>query len=100
MSKELDAFNEFGVYEEVEDREQDALSSRWIMTDKFTEKEKKVKARLVARGFKEKVKKKADSPTGSRETLHMLLEDQEWGREKCLPKLYPTGQRRSWRVSS
>ena len=71
--KELAAFDEFGVYEEVEDKGQDALSCRWILTDKSTEEEKKVKARLVARGFEEKVKVQADSPTGSKETLHMLL---------------------------
>ena len=65
---ELEAFDE-----EVGDRGQDALSSRWIMTDKSTETEKKVKARLLARGFEEKVKVQAESPTGSRETLHMLL---------------------------
>ena len=57
----------------MQDRGQEALSSRWILTDKSTEKEKKVKARLVARGFEEKVKVQADSPTGSKETLHMLL---------------------------
>ena len=72
-NKELEAFDEFGVYEEVEDRGQEVLSSRWIMTDKSTETEKKVKERLVARGFEEKVKVQADSPTGSRETLHLLL---------------------------
>ena len=71
--RELAAFDEFGVYEEVQDKGQEALSSRWVLTDKSTEKEKKVKARLVARGFEEKVKVQADSPTGSKETLHMLL---------------------------
>ena len=35
--------------------------------------EKKVKARLVCRGFEELVKVQADSPTASKETLHMLL---------------------------
>ena len=32
-----------------------------------------IKARLVCRGFEEMVKVQADSPTGSKETLHMLL---------------------------
>ena len=35
--------------------------------------DKKVKARLVVRGFKEKVKVQLDSPTGIKDTLHMLL---------------------------
>ena len=80
--KELAAFDEFGVYEEVEDKGQDALSSRWVLTDKSTAEETKVKARLVARGFEEKVKVQTDSPTGSKETLHMLLTvaaTQGWG---------------------
>ena len=71
--KELEAFKEFEVYEEVHDVGQERLSSRWIMTDKSTDIEKKVKARLVCRGFEESVKVQADSPTGSKETLHMLL---------------------------
>ena len=37
------------------------------------EEEQKVKARLVARGFEEKVRVQADSPTGIKETLNMLL---------------------------
>ena len=72
-NKELAAFDEFNVYEEVQDRGQEALSSRWVLTDKSTKEEKKIKARLVVRGFEEKVKVQVDSPTGSRETLHMLL---------------------------
>ena len=35
--------------------------------------DKKVKARLVVRGFKEKVKVQLDLSTGSKETVHMLL---------------------------
>jgi hypothetical protein len=71
--KELQAFMDFKVYEEVKDEGQERLSSRWIMTDKSDEQTKKVKARLVCRGYEETVKVQSDSPTGSRETLHMLL---------------------------
>ena len=71
--KELKAFEDFAVYEEVEDKGQERLSSRWILTDKSTMEERKVKARLVYRGFEESVKVQSDSPTGSRETLHMVL---------------------------
>lgn len=35
--------------------------------------EKKVKARLVCRGLEENVRVQGDSPTCSKETLHMLL---------------------------
>ena len=44
-----------------------------ILTDKSTTEEVKVKARLVCRGFEETVKVQADSLTGSKETLHILL---------------------------
>ena len=71
--KELQAFEDFGVYTEVEDQGQERLSSRWILTDKSTPQEVKIKARLVCRGFEETVEVQADSPTGSKETLHMLL---------------------------
>ena len=71
--KELQAFEDFGVYTEVEDHGQEKLSSRWILTDKSTPQETKVKARLVCRGFEETVQVQADSPTGSKETLHLLL---------------------------
>ena len=43
--KELEAFKDFQVYEEVDDVDQDRLSHRWILTDKSTNTEKKVKAR-------------------------------------------------------
>ena len=72
-TRELKAFDEFNVYEEVEDHGQDRLSSRWVLTDKSTNKEIKVKARLVCRGFEEMVEVQTDSPTGSKETLHILL---------------------------
>ena len=71
--KELEAFEKFDVYEEVEDTGQERLSSRWVLTDKSTGEEKRVKARLVCRGFEEAVQIQADAPTGGRETLHILL---------------------------
>ena len=68
--KELGAFQQFKVYKEVKDVGQERLSSRWILTDKSTPTDKKIKARLVCRGFEELVKVQSDSPTGSKETLH------------------------------
>ena len=71
--KELTAFEEFEEYTEVKDQGQERLSSRWILTDKSTRQEIKVKARLVCRGFDENVQVQADSPTGSKETLSVAL---------------------------
>ena len=53
-NKELASLDELGVYEEVDEKGQEALSSRWVLTDKTMEEEQKVKARLVARGFEER----------------------------------------------
>ena len=50
--KELAVFEEFSVDEEMEDKGQEALSSRWVLTDKSMAPEK-VKARLMVRCFKE-----------------------------------------------
>ena len=52
--KEMDAFKQFDVYQELEDTGKVRLSSCWVMTDKSTPKdtkknERKVKARLVRR---------------------------------------------------
>ena len=71
--KELKAFKKFQVYEEVTDYGQEKLSSRWVMTDKSNGKRTKVKARLVCRGFEEAIEVQADSPTGNKETLCLLL---------------------------
>ena len=71
--KELRAFNDFRMFTEVKDVGQDRLLSRWVMTDKSISKVKKVKARLVCRGFEEPVEVQSDSPCGSKETLHLLL---------------------------
>ena len=53
--KELEAFDKFGAYVETQDRGQERLSSRWVLTDKSTNEEKRAKARLVCRGFEENV---------------------------------------------
>ena len=46
---ELDKLCNFNTYQEVKDSGQHALSTRWVVTNK----DKQVKARLVARGFEE-----------------------------------------------
>ena len=73
IKRELEAFDKFGAYVETQDRGQERLSSRWVLTDKSTNEEKRVKARLVCRGFEENVDVQRDSPTCSKESLHILL---------------------------
>ena len=52
--QELHSWSEFGVYMEVPDREQGALSHKWICTEMlFPDGTCKSKARLVAKEFEE-----------------------------------------------
>ena len=73
--REISNLVENDVFECVEDQGQKAVSCRWI----FTEKKKPdgniiLKARLVARGFEERlVDKKVDSPTCSRQSLRLAF---------------------------
>ena len=55
---------QISVYMEVKYMCQEVLSSRWVMTEKFTAEERKAKAMLVCNDFKQVVKVKADSPQG------------------------------------
>ena len=71
---ELKSWKRFGVFEEVPNTGQTALSTRWVVTEKETnEGKKKMKARLVARGFEEKEKGQSDSPTVSKEVLRSFM---------------------------
>ena len=70
---ELENWKQFGVYEEVMDEGQAALSVRWVCTEKLVDGTNKLKARLVARGFEEMEKAQSDSPTGNKDTLKLFL---------------------------
>ena len=73
--KELKNLKENDVFECVNDEGQQAVSCRWVYTEKENpDGSTRVKARLVARGFEEKmVNKKVDSPTCSRQGLRLGL---------------------------
>ena len=53
------------VYNEVQDKNQTNISTRWVIKTTVTEEDKIIKARLVARGFEDKEIKRltTDSPT-------------------------------------
>ena len=70
---ELLSWKENHVYNEVEYRNQSTMSVRWILTFNNTESGIISKARLVARGFEEENENIIkESPTCSRDTLHIL----------------------------
>ena len=72
---ELDNWKNFNVYKEVKNEGQKAISARWVVTEKDVpgSEEKRVKARLVARGFEEKEDIKSDSPTVSKEVMRAFI---------------------------
>ena len=72
--QELQNWSNFEVYTEVQDNGQNALSTRWVVTEKpLPGGEKVVKARLVVRGFEEEEKVQSDSPTASKSSLRMVM---------------------------
>ena len=72
---EINNLMDYDVFEEVEDKGQETISSRWIVTakEKHDEQKKKTKAWLVTRGFQEAMKPQSDSRTVSKESLKILL---------------------------
>ena len=72
---ELQSWKRNNVYCEVDDKGQQCISVRWVITKKMKDGNSVVKARLVARGYEEEslnwVKK--DSPTCCKESLRSLL---------------------------
>ena len=70
---ELDKWKKYEVYEEVPDNGQKTISVHWVYTEKDTEKGKVIKACLVARGYEEDSNVSKDSPTCSKESIHMTL---------------------------
>ena len=73
--RELKNLMENDVFEYVEDKGQKAVSCRWVFTEKHNpDGSKLLKARLVARGFEEKlIDRRVDSPTCSRQSLRLVL---------------------------
>ena len=71
---ELKNMTDNDVFDIVPFVNQDTVSSRWIITEKFKDGVRKVKARLVARGFEEDSSElRTDSPTCNRESLRLVF---------------------------
>ena len=73
--KELKNLIENKVFTWVEDEGQNAISCKWVLTEKQkSDGEKFLKARLVAQGFEEKNNlQQTDSPTCSQQSLQMIF---------------------------
>ena len=72
---EINNLLDYDVFEEVKDKGQDTIGSRWVVTtkEKHDGQKQKTKARLVAHGFQETLKPQSDSPTVSKESFKMLM---------------------------
>ena len=70
---ELKKWEQFEVYDEVKDVDQKYLTGRWVCLEKVTDEGRIPIARLVVRGFQEKTNIQADSPTGSKECMRIVL---------------------------
>ncbi|CAG2190172.1 unnamed protein product [Mytilus edulis] len=70
---EMDNWKSFKVYDEIPYSGQKLMSTRWVITEKEMNGERKVKARLVVRGFEEENEVKSDSPTVHKESLRLFL---------------------------
>ena len=69
MDTELSSWKKYGVYKEVADCGQKAVSMRWVVTTKGNG----YKARLVVRVFEEQLLEHVDSPTGDKCSSRILL---------------------------
>ena len=71
--EELQSWKDFNVYEETENINQHYITCQWVITQKYVEGVRKVKARLVARGFQDTEEVQKDSPTLTTEANRLLL---------------------------
>ena len=72
--REVRKWIENNVFNEVEDKGQPIITVRWVITEKLVDNEVITNARLVARGFEEDTARlKKDSPTCSRESVHIVI---------------------------
>ena len=55
------------------DQGQERINGRWVCTKKTANGKEVPKARYVIKGFQEHSEIRADSPTGSKESLRLLL---------------------------
>ena len=72
--EELGKWKANKVYEPVPFTGQKYISTRWVLTDKIISGERKVKPRLVAKGFEQKNEElMKDSPTCAQESLRLIF---------------------------
>ena len=71
--REMQNWIDFEVMDEVEDKGQKTISTRWVVTEKEIDGRKDAKARLVVRGFEEEESHPTDAPTAAKSTLRIAI---------------------------
>ena len=70
---ELDKWEQYNVYNEIEDVGQKCLTGRWVCTRKIDNNITHLKARCIIKGFQEKSSMQFNSPTRSKDCLQIIL---------------------------
>ena len=73
--RELQNWKDHDVFTEIADDGQKRITVRWVISEKSIDGNNSIKARLVARGFKESEDSsiRRDSPTCTKESLRLTL---------------------------
>ena len=73
--KELENLEKYEVFEEVKYEGQETVGSRWVITkkEKADGQKKKVKGRLVGKGFQEIEAPQSDAPTMLRKSMKLFF---------------------------
>ena len=81
---EIEKWKENHVFEPIYYDGQKKITTRWVLTERFANGKKKIKARLVAQGFKEDSSEiLKDSPTCTTESLRFILTIMASNRWTC-----------------
>ena len=73
QAEELAKWKQYGIYTEVEDPGQPAITTRWVLTEKSVEGVRMVKAMLVVQSYEEEASNiRTDSLTVCRENLRLV----------------------------
>ena len=72
---EVSNFLDYDVFEEVEDKGQETIGSRYVVMakEKHDGQKQKTKARLVAGGFQDTLKPQSDSPTVLKKSFNISM---------------------------
>ena len=71
--RKLQSWRSEKVFDEIENNDQPTISVCWVLKQKLVDRKCSTKARLCARGFEEVESFKTESPTCSRENVHVAI---------------------------